>query len=318
MRHAIVEEIMGYYRAPFNSIATSIIGPTIVDVGSKEMQKEWLPRIASGEIGFWLGYSEPNAGSDLSALETTAIEDGDEFIINGQKTWSSGAPVEDYCWLLAKSNIQAPRHKSASLFIVDNKTPGITIRPIKNILGIESFNDVFFDNVRVPKKNLVGEVNKGFYYVMLALQYERIALCVGAFRRVLDELILYSKTIKQNGESLSKNASIRSKLSSLSIDIEILYNLYWRTIWSMDNGSIREIEASSLKIFATELSKKLAETGVEILGLYSQLEKGSKYSQLGGWISSGYLDSISSTIGAGTSEIQKEIIATRGLGLPKN
>ncbi len=152
MKHAIVDEVMSYHRAPFSSVATSIAGPTIVEVGSGEMKKEWLPKIAAGEAGFWLGYSEPNAGSDLVALDTIAIDDGDDLIVNGQKTWSSGAHVTDYCWLLAKTDPQAPKHKSASLMIVDNATPGITINPIENILGFESFNDVFFDNVRVPKK----------------------------------------------------------------------------------------------------------------------------------------------------------------------
>jgi len=318
MKHAIVDEVMSYYRAPFTSVATSIAGPTIVEVGSDEMKKEWLPRISSGEAGFWLGYSEPNAGSDLVALETTAVEDGDDFIVNGQKTWSSGAHVTDYCWLLAKTDLEAPKHKSASLMIVDNKTPGITIRPIENMLGFESFNDVFFDHVRVPKKNVVGEINQGFYYVMLALQYERLVLGVGAFKRVFEELVDYVKRTNQNGKPLAENDSVRKKLATLSIDIEMLYGLFWRTVWSMEKGSIQEIEASSLKLFATELSKKLAGAGIEILGLYGQLEQGSEYAPLGGWISSGYLDAISGPIGAGTSEVQKGIIATRGLGLPRN
>ncbi len=158
----------------------------------------------------------------------------------------------------------------------------------------------------------------GFYYVMLALQYERLVLGVGSFERVFDELVEYVKKTSQNGKPLAENTLVRRKLASVAIDIEILLGLYWRTVWSMDNGSIQEIEASSVKLFATELSKRLADIGVEILDLYGQLEKGSKYAPMGGWISSGYLDAISGPIGAGTSEVQKGIIATRGLGLPRH
>lgn len=318
IKHAIIDERMSYYRAPYGGVATWISGPTILEVGSEGMKKEWLPKITSGDATFWLGYSEPNAGSDLGSLNTRAVEDGDEFIVNGQKTWSTGAHVTDYCWLLAKTDPNAMKHRSATLMIVDNKTPGITIRPIENILGIHSFNEVFFDDVRVPKKNVVGEVNMGFYSVMLALQYERLVMGVGAFRRVLDELIQYVKKTKYNGKLLKNNPLIRNKIASIAIEIEALYCLYWRTVWAMDQGKFSEAEASVFKLFGTELSVAVAKTATEILGLYGQLERDSKWAPLlDGWISIGYLDSISGPIGAGTSEVQRDIIATRGLGLPR-
>jgi alkylation response protein AidB-like acyl-CoA dehydrogenase len=308
---------MSYYRAPFNSIAASIVGPTILNIGSDEMKKEWLPRIANGEASFWLGYSEPGAGSDLGSLQTRAVADGDDFIINGQKTWSTGAHVTDYAWLLVKTDQDAPKHKSATLMIVDNMTPGISMNPIMNSMGIHSFNDVFFDDVRVPRKNVVGEINKGFYYVMLALQYERMLIGVGGFRRLLEELIQYSKETKVNGEALAKRPHIRHKLASIEIEIEILEGLYWQTIWMMDEGLVPDLESSGLKLFASELSKTLADRAMEILGPYGSLERGSKWAPLTGRVSSGYMDATSGPIGAGTSEIQREIIATRGLGLPR-
>lgn len=318
MKQAIVDDIMSYYRTPIFSVANYIAGPTILLVGSDEMKKEWLPRISGGEVSFWLGYSEPNAGSDLGSLNTTAVKDGDDFIINGQKIWSTGAHVSDYAWLLAKTDPNAPKHKRATLMIVDNKSPGITIRPIENICGIHSFNEVFFDNVRVPRKNIVGEENRGFYNVMVALQYERYMIGTGAFRRVLEELIQYIRETNFYGESLAKNPLIRNKVASIAIEVEVLYGFYWRTAWLMDKGLIPELEVSALKLFATELSRTLASTSMEILGLYGQLDRDSKWAPLKGRGCLGYLDSVSGPIGAGTSEIQRTIIATRGLGLPRN
>jgi hypothetical protein len=317
-RQAILEDVMSYYRFPATGVEFSIVGPTIIQVGSEEMKKEWLPRIASGEVTFWLGYSEPEAGSDLGALRTTAVEDGDTLIINGQKTWSSGAHVTDYAWLLARTDPNADKHKSATLMIVDNKSPGITVQPIVNICGIHSFNDVFFDDVRVSKKNVIGEVNKGFHYVMLALQYERLFVGSGAFRRVLEELIQYVKKTKHNGKALAKNPLVRNKLAEMAIELEVLYSFYWRSAWLMDKGFVPVLETSVLKLFATELSRKFAGRAMEILGLYGQMERNSQRAPLKGRISLAYLDSISGPIGAGTSEIQRDIIATRGLGLPSN
>lgn len=317
VKQAIVDEVTSYWRIPAGGVGTLIAGPTIIAVGSEEMKKEWLPKIARSEITFWLGYSEPNAGSDLGALKTSATPDGEDFLINGQKIWSSAAHVADYAWLLARTDPKATKYRGATLFIVDNQSPGITIRPIENICGIHSFNEVFFDNVRVPRRNIVGEFNQGFYHVMLALQFERLLVGVGAFRRVLEELIAYAQEWFERGELLHRRALIQDKLASLATEVEVLYGFYWRTAWLMDQGRIPELEASVLKLFATELSRKMADTGMELLGLYGQLEKGSKWAPLEGRICLGYLDSLSGPIGAGTSEIQRNIIATRGLGLPR-
>lgn len=317
IKQAIVNEITSYYRMPNGGVAISISGPTIVQVGSEEMKQEWLPKIAGGEAGFWLAYSEPNAGSDLGSLKTTAIEDGDDFILNGQKIWSSGAHVSEYAWMLARTDPGASKHRGASLMIIDNNTPGITMRPIVNICGIHSFNEVFFDDVRVPKKNVVGQVNRGFYNVMLALQFERMMIGVGTFQRTLEDLVEYAKKTKCNGGYLSDNRIIRNKLASMAIEIEALRGFYWRVAWMIDNGQVPELEASVLKLFGSELGQKLADVGMDILGPYGQLDKGSKYAIFNGRIGLGYLDSVSGPIGAGTSEVQRSIIATRGMGLPR-
>ena len=317
MKAAIAGDVLSYYRAPAGGVAVTIAAPTILMVGSDEMRKEFLPKIARGEAGFWLAYSEPNAGSDLASLKATAVEDGDDFIINGQKIWSSGAHVSEYAWMMVKTDMNAPRHKSATLIIVDNNTPGITINPIINICGVHSFNEVFFDDVRVPKKNVVGEVNRGFYNVMLALQFERLAIGAGAFKRVLEELVQFAKETVRNGRALSEDPQVRRKLAAIAIEIEVFYSFYWQTAWMQSRGQVPELEASALKLFFTELGVKLANTAVDILGPQGLLDKGSKWAPFDGRVGMGYLDSISGPIGAGTSEIQKSIIATRGLGLPR-
>jgi len=317
IKHAIFDDVMSYHRAPGGDVSNAIAAPTILLVGSDDLKKEWLPRIGRGELRFWLGYSEPNAGSDLASIKTRAVDDGDEFILNGQKIWSSGAHIADYAWVLAKTDPDAPRYAGETLMIVDNKSPGITIRPIENICGICSFNEVFFDDVRVPKKNIVGEVNKGFYCVMMALLYERLFVGIGAFRRVLDELVEFAKETEHNGQPLAKDPLIRDKLAAMAIEIEILYGFYWKTAWLMDKGQVPVLEASVLKLFGTELGRKLAGTAMEILGMYGQLKRGSKWAPLRGLVSLGYMDSVSGPIGAGTSEVQRGIIATRGLGLPR-
>lgn len=317
MKQAIVNDVLTYYRAPFGILTYSIVGPAVCHVGDEKTKREWLPRIGNGEILFWIGYSEPNSGSDLSSIKTTAVLDGDDYVINGQKIWSSQAHVADYCWLLARTDLEAPKHRSASVFIVDNTTPGIDIRPLENICGIHCFNEVFFDDVRVPRENMVGEINQGFYHIMQALQYERMAIGPGGYRRVIEELIDYAKKTESNGEMLSKNPHIRYRLASMFIEMEVLSGFYWRSISMLDKGVVPELEASALKLFGSELGQRLAAAAMDVLGPYSQLSKGSKWAPLAGKIPAGYLDSVSGPIGAGTSEVQRSIIATRGLGLPR-
>ena len=317
MKAAIAGDVLSYYRVPAGSIGAGIVGPTLILVGSEELKKEFLPPIAAGEIGFWLAYSEPNAGSDLVSIKTTGVDDGDDFIVNGQKIWSSGAHVTEYGWAIVKTDMDAPAHKSATLMIIPNETPGVTINPIINICGNHSFNEVFFDDVRVPKKYVVGEVNKGFYYVMLALQFERMMIGAGSFRRVLEELVQYARETVRNGRPLAEDSRVRRSLAAIAVELEVFLSLYWKSAWMQDRGEVPELEASALKLIFTELSVKLANAAVDLLGPYGLLDKGSEWAPFGGRIGMGYMDSISGPIGAGTSEIQKTILATRGLGLPR-
>ncbi len=316
MEQAILNERLSYHRAPGPGVATLISGPTILLFGSDEAKREWLPGIALGEIRFWLAYSEPNAGSDLAAIKTRAVNNGDDLVINGQKTWSSGAHVSDYAWMLVRTDPDAPAHKGISLVIVDNKSEGVTIRPLINICGFHSFNEVFFDNVRIPKKNIIGERNRGWYYAMAALDFERLVVPVGGFKRTFDELVQWTRETRRGGVALTDEPLIRDKLADLAIDIDVACMFFWQTAWMLDRGLVPNIEASVLKLVATQLSHKLANTAIDIMGTYGELERGNKWAPLKGRMSTGYLDCISGLVGAGTSEIQRSIIAIRGLGLP--
>jgi alkylation response protein AidB-like acyl-CoA dehydrogenase len=317
MQQAIFDERMSYFRAPSVGIATGIAGPTILRFGTEANKQDWIPRIANAEIEMWLGYSEPDAGSDLAGIQTTAELEGDEYVINGQKVWSTVAHLADYAWLIAKTDPDGHRHHSVSLFVVDNQSPGVTIKPLINIVGAHSFNEVFFDNVRVPARNMIGESNAGFYYLMTALDFERLLVGIGGFRRFFEELVGYVKQAEREGKPLAKIDSVRLKLAEIATKIEIAYMFFWRTAEKLDKGQVPDVESSILKLTTTELSRQLANVSMEIFGPYNQLETEGEWTPIRGMAPRGYLDCISATIGAGTSEIQRTIIATRGLGLPR-
>jgi hypothetical protein len=318
MEQAIFDERTSYHRAPIRDvIASGIVGPTLLRIGTEEQKQEWLPRIAAGKINMWLAYSEPNAGSDLAGITTTAVEDGDDYLINGQKVWSSQAHWGGYAWLIARTDPNASKHRGISYFIVDGQSPGITIRPLINIHGLHEFNEVYFDNVRVPKKNLIGEKNKGFYYLMTALDFERVILVgIGGFKRIFEELVAQVKKTTRDGAPLGSRPAVRKRLAEIATQIEIGYMLVWKTADMLDKGLSPSVEAAVLKVVATELSRTMAEAAMDIFGPYALLERGSEYTPFRGLAPVGYLDCISATIGAGTSEIQRNIIALRGLGLP--
>jgi 3-oxocholest-4-en-26-oyl-CoA dehydrogenase alpha subunit len=317
IEQAIFNERMSYYRAPATGIAVGIAGPTILMFGTEDNKRQWIPRIAGGEIEMWLGYSEPDAGSDLAAIRTTAVAEGDEFVINGQKVWSTIAHLADYAWLIAKTDPDAHRHHSVSLFIVDNHSPGVAIRPLINIVGVHSFNEVFFDNVRVPRQNMIGELNMGFYYLMTALDFERLMVDIGGLKRFFEELVGYVQHTERDGAPLGQRPEVRRQLAEIATKIEIAYLFFWRTAEMLDKGQVPSVESSVLKLTTTELSRHLADVTMDILGPYGLLESGSQWTPLRGMAPRGYLDCVSATIGAGTSEIQRSIIATRGLGLPR-
>jgi len=309
-----IKEEMYLAKIHMSFVAAAMAGPTIMHFGSEEMKKEWLPPIARGEIEFALGYTEPQAGSDLSAIRLRGDDKGDHFVLNGQKTFNTTTHVADYHWLAVRTDPESKRHKGLSMMIVDLKSPGITIRPLITLAGWRT-NEVYYDDVVVPKKNLVGEAGKGFYYLMAALDFERM-FPLAAYATIFNDIVQYAKETFVNGQPLSKNPLIRQKLAEMEIEIEVNKLLYYNLAYMIDKGQIPNYQASMQKVFATEVAQRIMNTGMEILGLFGQLKKGSKRAALAGKIERHYRSSVVETIYAGTSEIQRNIIALRGLGLP--
>ena len=314
MDFAIREE-MGMAGAPINFVAAHMAGPTIMQFGGEEMKKEWLLAIARGEGEFCLGYTEPQAGSDLASLSVRAVDDGDSYTINGQKTFNTHAHVADYHWLAAVTDSDAQKYQGMSIMIVDLKSPGITIRPMITMAGWQT-NEVYYDDVKVPKQNLVGDVNAGFYYLMHALDFERM-FPLSLYRALFDEIVRYARETIVDGELLSKKPLIRQKLAQMEIEIEANKHLYYRLAHMLDNGQVPSYQASMQKLFATETAQHIANTGMDVLGMLGQLKHGSKWAALAGAVEHCYRRSVVETIYGGTSEIQRNIIALKGLELPR-
>ena len=323
MEQLIYREEVAYNGVPGTDLgpgAVSWVGPTLILYGTEEQKQEHLPPITRAERYWCTFYSEPGTGSDLAGLQTSAVADGDDFVVNGSKIWTSGAHIADWGWLAARTDPDAPKHRGISLMLVDLKTPGITIRPVIKMTGSHEFNQVFFDNVRVPKKNLVGELNRGWYTLAVALDFERSGVGYSAGgKRDLEGLAEYAKETRgDDGRPLSQDPVIRNKLVDLAVEIQVSRWLSYRVAWMQGEGMLPNYEASMSKVFGSELQQRLGNVGMELLGMYGQLLKGSKWARLQGRISRSYMDSISATIGAGTSEIQRNVIARRGLGLPRD
>lgn len=316
----IFNEEMAYWRAPLgpSSFGINFVGPTIIVHGTEEQKRYHLPLIARGEVTWCQGFSEPNAGSDLASLQTRAVEDGDYFVITGTKIWTTNAHRAQWCLLGARTNPDVPKHQGISLFMVEMDRPGITVQPIYNMADIHSFNQVFFDGVRVPRTNMIGEKDRGWYAMMTTLDFERSGVQYAAGgRRTLEELVAFTKGATRNGRPLARDPVVRHKLAEMAIEVEVARMLAYRVASMQARGLIPNYESSMSKLFGTELTQRLANTGMQVLGLYGQLEPKSKWAPLKGRIERMYLTSFASTIAAGTSEVQRNIIAIRGLGLPR-
>ena len=321
MKRLILAEELAYSRAPVSievEITVNWVAPTIMLYGTEKQKKDYVTRVAKGDLIFCLGYSEPDAGSDLAALQTRAAEDSDEYVINGQKIWCSYGHYADYCWLGARTDPDASKHKGISMFVVDMKTPGITVRPLINILDRHSFNEVFFDDVRISKDNLVGEKNQGWYQLAMALDFERSSIgTAAANQRIIEELVQYINETKHNGQSLGDETLIKNELAEMAVENEVLRMMCYRIAWMYSKGVHPSYESSMTMVFASELMRRLADVAMRILGPYGQLDVGSKWAALNARIMRMYLSAISIGVGGGSNEIQRNIIAMRGLGLPR-
>jgi alkylation response protein AidB-like acyl-CoA dehydrogenase len=320
MLSVIINEEMNYHCAPgLDFGGVGMLAPALMVYGNEEQKKEHLTKIAAGDVVWCQGWSEPEAGSDLPNMQTRAVEDGDDYVINGQKVWTSLAHHADWCFLLAKTdpNVQ-PKHRGITFFLVDFKTPGITVSPLVTMSNERSFSEVFYDNVRVPKKNIVGEVNGGWKVAMTAAGFERSGIYrIALARRNVDRLIEWAKKPQPDGRIPAKSPIVRQKLAHLYIEGTISRILAYRVAWLQSQGLQPDWEASMARVFGSEFQQHAGHTGAELMGLYGMLMKSSKWADPDCNMALQSILGIGATIAAGTSEVQRNVIALRGLGLPR-
>ncbi len=319
MEMGIFNEVVGYYRVPMAGyvLTVNIVGNSIITYGSEKLKKEFLPRIASGEILFCQGFSEPNSGSDLASLQTKAVQDGDEYVINGQKIFTTNAHFSDYIFMATRTDSNVPKHKGLSIFLLDMKSPGVSVRPLYT-LGGGRVNETFYEDVRISADYWLGEENRGWYHMTTTLDFERSGLTtIGACRRALEEIVEYAKKTKVNGKPLTKDPLIRQKLAQLETELCMSRLLSYRVASMQHRGLIPNHEASMCKAYGGELVQRVSHVGTQIMGLYGQLQMGSKYVPANGRIEAMFRQTVASTIAGGTNEVQRLIIAGRGLGLPR-
>ena len=301
-----------------NGLGIMLVGPTIIHWGTEEQKQRYVPKILSGEEIWCQGYSEPGSGSDVASLQTRAIEEGDYFIVNGQKVWTSDAHHADWCILLVRTDPSAPKHKGISYVLVDMHSPGVTVRPLVQITGDANFNEVFFEDVKVPKKNLIGEKNQGWQVAITTLMFERSG--IGGGRDLLGqvrELADLARAVRSNGKTAWDDSSVRQKISGFAGEALALKYTGFRQLTRRLKGLPPGPEGSVLKLGTSELNLKMNKFAMELLGPYAQLEFKAPFAVDRGIWSYRMLASRALTIAGGTSEIQHNIIGERVLGLPK-
>jgi alkylation response protein AidB-like acyl-CoA dehydrogenase len=294
-------------------MGTSMIGPTIIIHGNEEQKKEHLGAILKGEVQWCQGYSEPGSGSDLASLQTRAIRDGDDFVINGQKIWTSGAHTADWMFMLARTDPDAPKHRGITYFLLDMKSPGVTVRPLINMANGHAFNEVFFEDVRVPARNVLGEINRGWYIGTTTLDFERSSIGNAVGQR--QTLEYYIRQWKNEKGMAGRGSSFRSEFTDRWIEASTAKMLSYRVITIQNEGRVPNHEASIAKLFNTELSQRIARTAMKMIGSHALLL--GDEAPMKGRAPQSYMQTVASTIAGGTSEVQRNIVATRGLGLPR-
>jgi alkylation response protein AidB-like acyl-CoA dehydrogenase len=319
---AIFNEEMARAEAPglLNGLGLSMAGPTIIVHGTEEQKKRYLQKILNCDEIWCQGFSEPGSGSDVASIRTRAELRGDEFIINGQKVWTTLAHIADWCMLLVRTDPDAPKHRGISYILVDMKSPGITVRPLRQMTGESEFNEIFFEDVRVPRANLVGELNNGWGVALTTLMNERGTASFGTqarFRILYENLVSLAKHSSVNGAEATKDPLVRQQLAQHLIDVEILkYNCY-RNFTRLLRGGTPGPEGSILKLWWSELNQRMQETAMMLEGTYNQLVRESPWAVESGRWQHHFMRSRANTIEAGTSEIQRNIIAERVLRMPK-
>jgi alkylation response protein AidB-like acyl-CoA dehydrogenase len=288
------------------------IGPALLAHGTEEQKRDIVPRIVRGEIVFCLGMSEPGAGSDLAALSTRAVDDGDAYVVDGQKVWTSFAHHADYCYLVARTDPEAARHRGISELLVDMRLPGVTVRPLIDMTGEHHFNEVFFEQVRVPKRWLIGQANRGWFQIASQLDYERAGMeRLLSYAPLLADLEAHIRTSGRGGEPL-----LRQQLARFHGEIAVGRQLIYRIAWQLSQGVAPTADTALAKLYGSELEQRLARFAGEVLGPYAVVRSGADV-PLTGRVARAIVNAPGLTIRGGTVEILRNIVAQRGLGLPR-
>jgi alkylation response protein AidB-like acyl-CoA dehydrogenase len=323
VEQAIFQEELARANAPesVNIIGRNLTAPTLMEHGTAAQKQRFLPKILSSEEIWCQGFSEPNSGSDLASARCRATVDGDDFLINGQKIWTSFAQYAQWCFVLARTNATAPKHQGLSFILVDMRSPGITIRPLVQITGDTEFSEVFFDDVRVPRDNLVGELDRGWRIAMTTLTYERgpeEALPRQVrFRRDLNAILERAAALRSDGSRVADDAAIRQKLAASYIDLELMRLGGLRSFSRVIKGETIGPEASLNKLYWSHMYQRMTEVAMDVEGSSGALLPGDADAPLDGALPYKFLQSRAMTIYSGSSEIQRNIIAERVLGLPR-
>ena len=319
---AIFNEEMARVRAPapFNELGLSMGGPTILEHGTEDQKRRFLSKILSCEEIWCQGFSEPVSGSDLAALATRAVIDGDHFVVNGQKVWTSLGHISDWCMLLVRTDADAPKHRGISYLLVDMHSPGVTVRPLQQITGEAEFNQMFFDDVRVPRENLLGPLNGGWGVALTTLMNERATLALATvmrFRNVFDDLAELGRRVIREGTCTLDPLVIRQTLAQFYVEVESMKYLAYRNFSKLTRGGTPGPEGSISKVLWSELNQRMNEFALVLQGPRAALAEGSAHAVDDGRWQYALLRSRGNTIEEGTSEIQRSIIAERLLRLPK-
>ncbi len=303
---------------PLPFLTLNTVGPTLARFGTDEQRREFLPKILRGEIHFAIGYSEPGAGTDLASLTTRAVRDGDDYVINGSKVFTSLADYADYIWLAARTNPDAPKHRGISMLIVSTRLPGFKLTPIWTMGGVRT-NATYYENVRVPASCLVGKENEGWSLIVNQLNHERVSLSpYGSLEKLFEESRSWAQQTKlADGRRVIDQPFVRANLARVHAKLEVLKLMNWKQAWCITRGSLQPADASATKVFATEFYVEAYRLLLEMFGAQGALRAGSPDSVLRGRVERMYRTTLILTFGGGTNEVQREIIAAAGLQMPR-
>ncbi len=305
--------------APVPMLTINTVGPTIMNFGTQEQKEFFLPKILAGEISFCIGYTEPNSGTDLASLTTRAVRDGDEYVINGAKIFTSLAGDADFVWLATRTDPNVAKHKGISMFVVPMDTPGIRVVPMK-LLGDHNINYTFYEDVRVPATSLVGGENQGWTLITNQLNHERVTLCSpGIVERVLTDVRAWAQSTKlPDGRRVVDQEWVQEHLARVHAELEFLRLINWKVAWQGTQGHLDVADASTIKVFGTEFYLRAFRLLMEIVGQAGYLTRGSPAAVIAGRLEMYARSMIILTFGGGTNEIQRDLIAIFGLGMPRS